>query len=96
MSILIELVATVAGEAIGSSLQGRFDRFTRVLNIWIVLFIWALTPLVEWGAYRLSSSRDTLWSLYLAILIALAWPTFALFCSIALFHKNRDRHRVSA
>ncbi len=96
MSILVELVATVAGEALGSALQGRFDWFTRVLNIWIVLAIWALTPLVEWGAYRFSSSRDTLWSLYVAILIALAWPTFALLCSIALFHKNHDRHRVSA
>mgnify|MGYP000433801201 CR=1 FL=1 len=96
MNLLVELVATAAGEALGSALQGHFDPFTRILSLWIVLAIWALTPLVEWGAYRFSSSRDTLWSLYLAILIALAWPTFALLCSIALFHKKRDRYRVSA
>ncbi len=89
MSLVAELLLELVGEAVFSRLQRPFDWFCRALNIWILLLVWAATPLVEWSIFRFTQTHDSLAVFYLAILVALGWPTFALISSIVLFHKSK-------
>ena len=89
MSLVAELLFELVGEAAFSRLQRPFDWFCRVLNIWILALVWAVTPLVEWGVFRFTRTHDSIVIFYLAILIALGWPTFALISSVVLFHKAK-------
>jgi len=95
MSILAELVATVLGEAIGLGSQSLFNRFTRVLRLWMVWLAWALTPLIEWAIFRLSTRHDSLWSFIVVVFISIGWPIFALLTTIAYIEKQRQGGRVS-
>jgi len=94
MSLVAELLLELVGEAVFSRLQRPFDRFCRALNIWMVLLIWAATPLVEWGVFRFTRTHDSIVVFYLAVLVSLGWPLFALIVSIVLFH-NTNGSRVA-
>jgi len=95
MSILVELVATVLGEAVGLGSQSLFTRFTRVLKLWMVWLAWALTPVIEWAIFRFLTGRDSLWSYFVIVLVSIGWPVFALLTTIAYFEKRRQGGRVS-
>jgi hypothetical protein len=89
MSLVAELLLELLGEAVFSRLQRPFDRFCQILNIWMVLFIWLATPLVEWWVFRLTRSHDSILVFYFAVLVAIGWPLFAVIFSIVLFQKTK-------
>jgi hypothetical protein len=95
MSILAELAATVLGEAVGLGSQSLFNRFTRVLKLWMVWLAWALTPVIEWAIFRFSARHDSLWSFFVVVFVSIGWPVFALLATIAYFEKQRHRGRFS-
>jgi len=95
MSILVELAATVLGEAVGLGSQSLFNRFMRVLKLWMVWLAWALTPAIEWAIFRFSASHDSLWSFFVVVFVSIGWPVFALFATIAYFEKRRRGGCVS-
>ena len=96
MSLMAELLFELVGEAALSRLQRPFDWFCRILNIWIVLTIWAVTPLVEWAVFRFARGHDSIVVFYLAVLVAIGWPAFALVFSIVLFHQKSKGPSVAA
>ena len=90
MSFVVELVATILGEALFDRISRWVEPLFLRINAFALSLVWLLLPFAEWYAFRIVQFGPSPFLWFVAVSVSLGWPIFALICAIVWFNKRQN------